>query len=60
MTPLGLLEPSAVKVARSVLRGPRRSNAPGLPGDSDGNLTTQTDSTGSTIYGYLRHEGAHD
>ena len=29
--PLGLLEPDAVKVARPVLRGPRRSNAPGLP-----------------------------
>jgi predicted transposase YbfD/YdcC len=26
-----LLEPDAVKVARPVLRGPRRSNAPGLP-----------------------------
>ena len=31
MTPLGLLEPGAMKVARRVLRGPRRSNAPGLP-----------------------------
>ena len=31
MTPFGLLEPGAVKVARRVLRGPRRSNAPGLP-----------------------------
>src|SRR2546426_5031818 len=30
--PRGLLEPSAVRVARSDLRGPRRSNAPGLPG----------------------------
>jgi hypothetical protein len=29
--PLGLLEPGAVKAARRVLRGPRRSNAPGLP-----------------------------
>ena len=29
--PLGLLEPGAVKVARRVLRGPRCSNAPGLP-----------------------------
>ena len=28
---LGLLEPDAVKVARPVLRGPRRSNALGLP-----------------------------
>ncbi len=27
----GLLEPCAVKVARTVLRGPRCSNAPGLP-----------------------------
>ncbi|WP_433532717.1 ISAs1 family transposase [Micromonospora sp. CA-263727] len=26
-----MLEPDAVKVARPVLRGPRRSNAPGLP-----------------------------
>ncbi len=26
-----MLEPSAAKVARSDLRGPRRSNAPGLP-----------------------------
>ena len=30
--PRGLLEPSAVRVARSDLRGPRRSNAPRLPG----------------------------
>ena len=29
--PRGLLEPDAVKVARPVLRGPGRSNAPGLP-----------------------------
>ena len=29
--PRGLLEPSAGQLARSVLRGPRRSNAPGLP-----------------------------
>ena len=29
--PVGLLEPGAVKAARRVLRGPRRSNAPGLP-----------------------------
>ncbi len=28
----GLLEPDAVKVARPVLRGAGRSNAPGLPG----------------------------
>ena len=28
---LGLLELLAVKAARAVLRGPRRSNAPGLP-----------------------------
>jgi hypothetical protein len=28
---LGLLEPGAVTVARRVLRGPRGSNAPGLP-----------------------------
>ena len=28
---LGLLELPAVKAARAVLRGPRRSNAPGLP-----------------------------
>jgi hypothetical protein len=27
----GLLELPAVKAARAVLRGPRRSNAPGLP-----------------------------
>ena len=33
--PRGLLEPSAVRVARSDLRGPRRSNAPGLPGGWD-------------------------
>ena len=26
-----MLEPCAAKVARTVLRGPRRSNAPGLP-----------------------------
>jgi len=29
--PSGLLELPAVKAARAVLRGPRRSNAPGLP-----------------------------
>lgn len=29
----GLLEPVARKRARPVLRGPRRSNAPGLPDD---------------------------
>ena len=29
----GLLEPCAVKAARTVLRGARRSNAPGLPGE---------------------------
>src|SRR5512133_1291069 len=29
--PSGLLEPCAGKPARTVLRGPRRSNAPGLP-----------------------------
>ncbi|MGH9277935.1 MAG: group II intron maturase-specific domain-containing protein [Acidimicrobiales bacterium] len=29
-----MLEPSAARVARSVLRGPRCSNAPGLPGAS--------------------------
>lgn len=31
MTPLGLLEPDAVKVARPVLRGPGSSNGLGLP-----------------------------
>jgi RNA-directed DNA polymerase len=31
MTQEGPLEPGAVKAARRVLRGPRRSNAPGLP-----------------------------
>ena len=36
--PLGLLEPSAGKRACSVLRGPRRSNGPGLPGELIGNL----------------------
>ena len=36
---MGLLEPSAVKVARSVLRGPRRSNASGLPGKRNGTTT---------------------
>ena len=36
MIPLGLLEPGAVKAARRVLRGPRRSNAPGLPDEVEG------------------------
>jgi len=31
MTPLGLPEPGAGKPARPVLKGPRRSNASGLP-----------------------------
>jgi hypothetical protein len=30
-SPRGLLEPCAVNAARTVLRGPRHSNAPGLP-----------------------------
>ena len=36
MIPLGLLEPGAVKAARRVLRGPRHSNAPGLPDETYG------------------------
>lgn len=30
-----MLEPDAVDAARPVLRGPRRSNAPGLPDESE-------------------------
>ena len=44
----GLLEPSAVKIARSVLRGPRRSNAPGLPGGSASSGNANMDRTGTT------------
>ena len=36
---LGLLELLAVKAARAVLRGPRRSNAPGLPDVRRGSRT---------------------
>ncbi len=52
MTPLGLLEPSAVQVARSVLRGPRRSNAPGLPGDNDGRTKSIAGPGGTLSYNY--------
>jgi len=51
--PLGLLEPGAVKVARRVLRGPRRSNAPGLPDEVEG-----TKKQGAA-YGYTKVLGYH-
>ena len=38
MIPLGLLEPCAGKLASTVLRGGRRSNAAALPDDDHGRL----------------------
>ncbi|MFV2197429.1 ATP-binding protein [Nocardiopsis sp. LOL_012] len=38
MVPRDLLEPDAGKLARPVLRGPWRSNAPGLPDSLSGRL----------------------
>ena len=39
--PLGLLEPDARQRACPVLRGPRRSNAPGLPGELVGEFANE-------------------
>ena len=50
---LGLLEPGAVKVARRVLRGPRRSNAPGLPDEVEGKKKQ------GAAYGYTKVLGYH-
>jgi len=50
---LGLLEPGAVKVARRVLRGPRRSNAPGLPDEVEGRQKQ------GAAYGYTKVLGYH-
>lgn len=53
----GLLEPGAVKVARRVLRGPRRSNAPGLP-DRDlrpGKIHRKVSGCFRTLAGAQRH-----
>jgi hypothetical protein len=50
---LGLLEPGAVKAARRVLRGPRRSNAPGLPDEVVGTLKA------GAAFGYTKVLGYH-
>jgi hypothetical protein len=42
VTPSGLLEPCAVKVASTVLRGDRRSNAAVLPDSFDSSCWRQT------------------
>jgi hypothetical protein len=63
--PSGLLEPGAVKAARRVLRGPRRSDAPGLPDQAvrpavvnrkvwGGNRTWRGAATQSRIMSVLR------
>jgi hypothetical protein len=53
LIPLGLLEPGAVKVARRVLRGPRRSNAPGLPDEVAGKAKA------GAAFGYTKVLGYH-
>jgi hypothetical protein len=53
MIPLGLLEPDAVKAARRVLRGPRRSNAPGLPDEVEGKKKQ------GAAFGYTKVLGYH-
>jgi hypothetical protein len=53
LIPLGLLEPGAVKVARRVLRGPRRSNAPGLPDETYGQHKQ------GARYGHTKVRGYH-
>src|ERR671921_1705878 len=53
--PRGLLEPCAGKLARTVLRGPRRGNTPGLPDNTAVDHVTVLDAALAQIPDQYRH-----